>query len=148
MDISKAEFPFFKKITFINDPKEGLAKTARSTGELVINMHYWPKLIDAHKYFVLCHEEGHIKFDTSDELKADDWAAERYFKSGLPISESVKVLTEHLDRNKPVHIARAWMQYNRALKFDYQKNHNIKAYRKFYDTEDTIIEKLKENAFK
>jgi hypothetical protein len=145
--MQNVHFPFFKKVRFINEPKEGIAKSRASTGELVINMHYWNKLKPEHKIYILCHEEGHIKFDTRDEMEADDWASKKYFYLGLPISQSVQALSSHLDRNNPVHIARAWLQYNRALKYDFQTNKNNSAFRKVYETAESIKQKLLKNKF-
>lgn len=140
-------FPYFKKIRFVNDPKEGIAKSKASTGELVINKFYWNKLKPEHKYYVLAHEEGHMQFNTRDEIMADDHASAKYLAAGYSITESVKALSEHLDRNNPVHIARAWAQYNRALKYDWEKNKNKKSYRADYDTPDEIREKIFKHQF-
>ena len=137
------EFPYFKTLRFIDNKKEGIAKSMRSTGELVINKYYWKNLKEEHKFYVLAHEEGHILYNTRDELKADQHASERYFLRGFKLSESVKALGEHLDRNNPVHIARTWLQYQRALQYDFEKNNNVKAYRKNYGTAATVIQKLK-----
>lgn len=126
----------------MNSKSEGIAKSKASTGELVINMHYWSKLKEEHKFYVLAHEEGHIKFNTRDEIEADEWASKKYFNAGFKISESVKALSQHLDRNNPVHIARAWLQYNRALQYDWEHNQNKKAFRKNYETATTIKNKI------
>jgi hypothetical protein len=140
------DFPHFKKLRFINDPKEGIAKSMRSTGELVVNKYYFLKLKPAHQFYILAHEEGHILYNTRDEMKADQHASDRYFETGRQsISDSVKALSEHLDRNNPVHIARAWAQYQRALKYDWMKNKNKKAYRPQYESVEFIKQKLQQN---
>lgn len=136
------DFPYFKILTIINDPKEGIAKSRRDIGELVINKYYWRQLKEAHKVYVLCHEEGHIFYNTVDELKADDYASKKYLEAGYPISESVKALSEHLDRSNPVHMGREWAQYNRALKYDFEKNNNKKAFRSHYESSDEIRSEL------
>ena len=136
------EFPGIKKLTVINDPKEGIAKSKRSTGEVVINQYYWRRLKPEHKIFVLCHEEGHIVHNTRDELLADEYASKKYLDAGYSIYESEKALEESLDRTNPVHIGRIWAQYNRALKYDWLKNKNKKAYRDHYDSADTVRTKL------
>lgn len=140
--MSIKDFPYFKTVRFISAPSEGIAKSKAATGELVINNFYFKHLKPEHQYYVLAHEEGHIKFNTRDEIEADEWASQKYFKAGYKISESVKALSEHLDRNNPVHIARAWLQYNRALQYDYVHNKNKKAFRKSYDNADTLRNKL------
>jgi hypothetical protein len=132
----------FSKVRFINTPLEGIAKSSPRTKELVINMHYWPRLKKEHQFFVLAHEEGHVVLKTRDEMEADDWAAKKYFEAGYKLSESVKALSEHLDRNNPVHIGRAWLQYNRALQYDWQHNQNANSFREQYETANTIKQKL------
>ncbi len=112
------DFSLFSSVRFENDPKEGIAKSRRSDGELVINKFYWNQLKPEHKFYVLAHEEGHIKYNTRDEFRADEHASEIYCAAGLSLRESVKALSEHLDRNNPVHIERAWRQYQRALQYD------------------------------
>ncbi len=140
--MSLKDFPLFKTVRFMNSETEGIAKSKASTGELVINMRYWSKLKKEHKFYILAHEEGHIKFSTRDEMLADEWASKKYFKAGFKISESVKALSNHLDRNNPVHIARAWLQYNRALQYDWENNKNKKAFRNEYETAQTIKNKV------
>jgi hypothetical protein len=145
--MQNVHFPFFKMVRFINTDKEGIAKSRASTGELVINMHYWNKLKPEHKIYILCHEEGHIKFDTRDEIKADEWASQKYFSLGFSISQSVHALSANLDRNSKVHVARAWLQYNRALQYDYEHNKNNKAFREVYENAESIKQKLLQNKF-
>lgn len=135
--------PQIKSLRFINTPDEGIAKSRRSTGEVVVNKHYWKLLPDEHKLFVLLHECGHIEYNTVDEFKADSFASDKYLEAGFPISESVKALAEHLDRNNPVHIGRAWVQYQRALQFDFRQNNNIKAFRNRYDTATDVKKNIK-----
>jgi hypothetical protein len=148
IDINKVDFPYFSEVNFINNKKEGIAKSNIYTKELVLNLFYWQKLKPEHKFYVLAHEEGHIFFKTKDELKADEHASERYMAAGLPITESIHALSDHLDRNSPVHIARAWMQYQRALQYDWQHNKNKKAWRTHYDTKDEVKQKLLKNEFR
>ncbi len=147
-DINKIDFPYFTSLRFINDKKEGIAKSQMYTGELVLNLFYWSKLIPEHKFYVLAHEEGHVFYDTNDELEADSHASKRYLKAGLPIGKSITALSEHLDRNKPVHAARAWAQYQRALQYDWEHNKNKKAYRRHYDNANDVKIKLLNNGFK
>jgi hypothetical protein len=137
------DLPQIKSLRFINSPNEGIAKSRRSTGEVVINSYWWRRLPKEHRIFVLLHEAGHIEHDTVDELLADKYASDLYLKMGYEPEESVKALTQHLNRNNPVHIARAWAQYKRALEYDYRKNGNLKAYRQDYDDMDEVKQKLK-----
>lgn len=137
------DIPYIKTVRFISNPAEGIAKSRRSTGELVINRYYFDDLPDEHKLFVLLHEAGHIGLNTVDELAADKFASDLYLKAGFPISESVKALAEHLNDKNPVHLARAWAQYQRALQWDYRHNNNQKAFRPHYEGEGEIKQKLK-----
>jgi len=146
VDVGKIPFQF-QWVRFINTPHEGIAKSHRATGGLVINLHFWNTLIQAHQFFILAHEEGHIVCNTRDELVADEWASKKYFEAGLPLTESVKALGKHLKNDNKVHIARTWLQYQRALKYDYEHNQNPKTYRPHYDDADSVKQKLQLNAF-
>jgi hypothetical protein len=114
LNFKHIDLPYIKSVRFINDKNDGIAKSMRSTGELVINQYYWHQLPPEHQYFVIQHESGHIARNTRDELKADEYASARYFEAGLSLRESVKALAGHLDKNNPVHVLRAWKQYQRA----------------------------------
>jgi hypothetical protein len=147
IDINKVDFPHFTSVRFVNDKKEGIAKTQRFTGELVLNLFYWNQLKPEHQFYILAHEEGHIFYKTEDELKADEHANEKYMQAGLPVTESVHALSDHLDRNNPVHIARAWQQYQRGLQYDWEHNHNNKSYRNHYQTVEEIKSVLHDSNF-
>lgn len=142
LNLNEIDFPYIKIVRFINSPNEGIAKSNRKTGEVIINKFYFDRLKDAHKYFVLEHESGHIKYDTRDELLADKYAMEQYLKTGHSIREGVKALTEHLDRNNPVHILRAWKNYQRALDFDYANNRKKSLKQMFADKADANNNKI------
>ncbi len=141
--IETFNIPYITSVRYINDPNEGIAKSRRSTGELVINKYYFFRLPKEHQLFVLLHEAGHIAHNTRDELTADKFASDVYLNAGFPISESVKALACHLQENNPVHIARAWAQYQRALEFDYRQNNNQKTFRPHYDSIPEIKQNLK-----
>lgn len=135
--------PYITSVRYINNPHEGIAKSRRSTGELVTNKYYFFRLPKEHQLFVLLHEAGHIAHNTIDELTADKFASDMYLNAGFPISESVKALACHLQENNPVHIARAWAQYQRALEFDYRHNNNQKTFRPHYEGIQEIKQNLK-----
>lgn len=137
------DIPFITSVRFINTPNDGIAKSRRSTGELVVNRYYFDRLPDEHKLFVLLHEAGHIGNKTVDELTADQFASDMYLNAGFPISESVKALAANLIEDNPVHVARAWAQYQRALEYDYRRNNNQKAFRTHYEGVGEIKQKLK-----
>ncbi|GEM_PF-6425636 len=145
IDINNVDFPCFTSMRFINDKKEGIAKSQRQTGELVLNLYYWNKIKPEHQFYILAHEEGHILYNTEDEMLADQHASERYMAAGFSITGSIKALEDHLDRNNPVHIARAWAQYERSLQYDWQHNKNKASYRDQYDSVEVIKSELKKN---
>lgn len=143
--IYKITFPTFKKLRFINTSKEGIAKSRVSDGELVLNLYYWKKLKLEHKFFILAHEEGHQLYNTRDEMEADDHAFKKCVAAGIKLSVAVKALGEHLDRNNPIHIARTWVLYQTALKYDYQINKDKNSFRSHYDSANDIKLKLEKN---
>jgi len=71
--------------------------------------------------FILLHEAGHVDLQTTDELKADNYAFCRYADMGYPLSESVKALTRILPFDKPGHFKRVEAQLARAIIYDEKK---------------------------
>jgi hypothetical protein len=145
LNLKTIDFPYIKNVRYINTPNEGIAKSNRRTGEVIINRYYFDRLKEAHQYFVLEHESGHIKYETRDEFKADRYAMERYIATGHDVREGVKALTEHLNRNNPVHVLRAWKVYQQALNKDYAYSTNKpvkQAIADYKDRYDNIKNKL------
>lgn len=128
------DFAFTGLSFYRSNSKSSLAKVHRTNGDVKINLEQWNKLPEAHKVYVLCHEEGHYLLGTKDELEADQYASKKYLQAGYLISESVKALSLYLNENNPVHYARVWAQYQRALQFDHQVNRNSKAARPHYES--------------
>ena len=112
------DFPQFTSVQFNYDFYTGVARVRRSTGELLINLYVWDKMPPEHKFFVLCHEAGHIALNTSNEIDVDNWAFAKYANAGLSLKESVKALTKYLNTHSEAHKQRAYLQYERALEFD------------------------------
>jgi hypothetical protein len=117
-NIKFIDFPQFTSVQFINDIYAGVARVQRSTGALQINLYVWDKMPPEHKFFVLCHEAGHIALNTSNEIEVDNWAFKKYANAGLSLKESVKALTQYLNTHSTAHKQRAFLQYQRALQFD------------------------------
>jgi hypothetical protein len=137
------DIPFaFAYVKFYNDPAQGLAYCNRRTGGLYINKAHWYKLPEEQKFWVLSHEEGHVVEQTRDEIEADAHAHRKYMAAGLPLSQSVKALTTHLQEGNQVHIARAWLQLQRTLQHDFNYNHHDAAYRPRYDNTANVKHQL------
>lgn len=147
MDIEyiKQHFPFFKAIYTVYEPSKGVAWTSLKKRALYLNNAKWLALPFEHKFFVLAHEEGHNVLHTKDELAADAYAYDKYEKQNFSNVEAVKALQLHLDNNNPVHKARIWQQYQRALKNSFYEHGKESAYRKHYTTINETKKILQKN---
>jgi len=103
------------------------ARANRYTGEVFLNSNIWNSLTPERRFFVLCHELGHLKHNTTDELYADESAFYDYVKKNKSLKESVKALSQVLNFDNPEHYDRLLNQLKRALKYDFEHNHNHKA---------------------
>ena len=88
----------------------------------------WGQMPLEHRFFVLLHEDAHIKFDTQDEFLADEYAFKEYARRGYSLSESIKALTRILKFDNPEHIKRAYNMLLTAQDYDYNINKNMNAY--------------------
>lgn len=102
------------------------ARVNRRTGQLYIDLPMWKSISPLHRAFILFHEAGHATLGTTSEFEADNYASNAFLKMGLPVSESVKSLTEVLSFTKPEHYERAGAQVLRASAFDFKENGNEK----------------------
>lgn len=67
------------------------------TGCLFLNASIWDLIPKNQQTFIRLHEEGHLALQTTDdELACDAYASEKYFKLGLPLSDSVLAISEYL----------------------------------------------------
>lgn len=57
----------FSKITYTPHLETVVARVNHSTGELQINSNLWPRMSDAHRDYVLIHEDVHLKTGLRDE---------------------------------------------------------------------------------
>lgn len=135
-----------KKLTRVSDLGTTPAKCRRNTGEVFINARVWDKLHPDHRYFILCHEAGHIMLNTENEVEADAYAFKEYAKSGRSLTNSVKALSRVLTFNNPEHHLRLSEQLGRALKFDFEVNGNENANPEFMQTTSYTPEEF-ESAF-
>jgi hypothetical protein len=77
---------------------------------------------------VLEHEKGHYILNTVDEIKADEYSFNQ-FAGTEPgsLKNSLRTMNK-IFSGKPAHVERMYQQYKRALKFDWEKNKNLKAF--------------------
>jgi hypothetical protein len=142
-EIIQKHFKGFKKIIFSYEPSKGAARSNLKNGTVIINNSKCTNMPLEHLFFILCHEEGHIVLNTKDELEADKYAFAKYEKYNFDNSATVNVLKEHLDEKNPVHQARLFAQYNRALQNDFKEKNIKSAYRKHYYSVAEVKQKLK-----
>lgn len=62
------------KITFSDQIGSTPAIVRRDTGEIFLNSNTWFTLPEAYRQFILFHEVGHYKLQTTNELEADHYA--------------------------------------------------------------------------
>ncbi len=104
------------------------ARVLRKSGIVFINRNIWNKLSEPAKKFILLHEEGHHVLDTSNELKADEYAFYRYAGSEkYSLKNTLKTITQTLDTSRPDHQERIQNIINHILLFDYLNFGNEKA---------------------
>ncbi len=142
-EIIQKHFPAFTKIIFSYEPSKGAARSSLKNGTVIINNSKCTNMPLEHIFFILCHEEGHIVLNTKDELEADKYAFAKYEKYNFGNDATVQVLNAHLDHKNPVHQARIFAQYQRALQNDFKEKKIKSAFRKKYYSVDEVKEKLK-----
>lgn len=98
------------------------ARVNRETGEILLNRKVWNKLPSGFRSFILAHEEGHYVLQTTDELKADEYAFNKLagsFKNSL--KTCVETLADVLPFTTDEHSLRLLQIYLLGLKHDYKK---------------------------
>lgn len=103
------------------------ARVNRSTGEMYINAFMWPRLTPEQRIFIMLHELGHVKLQTSDEFAADAFAFKKYADMGYSLKASITALSRVLPFTNQEQRDRLVAQYDRAAMFDYVRNGNKKA---------------------
>jgi len=97
------------------------AAVLRSTGTLYIDSSFW-QIKPEQRVFILLHELGHARLDTSDEFKADRYASDMFLKLGGSPRQSVLALASVLGREGRFkngdHEKRTTAQLERAVKFE------------------------------
>ena len=67
----------FTKVIFDPSQKE-IARVNRATGVLYLKPQIWDHLPQGEKDFVLLHEEGHLKLQTTNEFTANEYAVSHF----------------------------------------------------------------------
>jgi hypothetical protein len=84
-------------VLYVDFLGNSLAAANRATKEIYINEIEFPKLTDQEQKFILLHEVGHIVNDSSDEIKADNYAAEQIAKlNSSELIEAINLLKKRL----------------------------------------------------
>ncbi|MGZ3983432.1 MAG: hypothetical protein ACXVJE_19545 [Mucilaginibacter sp.] len=123
-----ADIPGITQIVWVDSLGGSPARVNRKTGVMYLSrrdMYPLPKEI---RLFIMLHEMGHAVLQTKSEEEADEWAFNEYAKRGYSLTMAVRALTRVLHDTNPAHAWRMYLQVQRAKKFDFEVNHNIKVY--------------------
>lgn len=102
-----------------------IAKVNRANGEITVNDKLFNALPEFYRRFIIEHENGHYKLQTSNEFEADKYAFDALVgKSRGSLKNSVSVLNDVLSFNKPEDIKRLKLMLLNALYYDYMVYHN------------------------
>lgn len=103
--------------------KGNIAGVNRHTGEMYINMPLVKQrgITKDQLFFIMLHEMGHMKLQTSDEVAVDEWAHKEYMSRGYSLKESMTALTRVLRFNKEEDYIRGEAQLRRAQQYDKNK---------------------------
>ncbi|MFZ1807953.1 MAG: hypothetical protein WAU36_12045 [Cyclobacteriaceae bacterium] len=103
--------------------KGNIAGVNRHTGEMYINMPLVKQrgITKDQLFFIMLHEMGHMKLQTSDEVAVDEWAHKEYMSRGYSLNQSVTALTQVLRFNKEEDYIRGEAQLRRAQAYDKKK---------------------------
>lgn len=95
------------------------ARVYRSTGVVLINRSRFDHLPEFTKKFILKHEEGHYKLNTTDEFAADEYASNALLLTEEgSLKKSIEALDKVLPKNTPEQNLRISNQVKRALQTD------------------------------
>jgi hypothetical protein len=91
---------FKRVIMAVGQPE--IAKVNTKTGTLYLSDAIWKGLPAAEKSFVLFHEEGHLKLQTSDEYAANAYAVGKFLPAGTftnkQLGQKIMVMRSILDK--------------------------------------------------
>lgn len=91
----------FKRVLMAVGQPE-IAKVNMKTGTLYLSSVIWDRLPQPEKDYVLLHEEGHLKLQTTDEYKANAYAVGKFLKAGTftnkQLGQKIMVMRSVLDK--------------------------------------------------
>ena len=91
----------FKRVIMVPGQSE-IAKVNRRTGVLYLNPKVWEGLPTDQKEFVLFHEAGHLKLQTSSEFAANKYAIKNFLPvktiTKRELGQKIMVMREILDK--------------------------------------------------
>lgn len=94
------------------------ARVYRDLGVIEINLSRWRQLPKSHQDYILAHEEGHWALNTTDEMKADEYAFRKLAgKAPYSLRNSILALYDVLPFTTPEQHRRLEAAELRALKF-------------------------------
>ncbi len=104
------------------------ARVHRITGDITLNQDLLDHGTSQEVKWILSHEAGHFLKNTRDEFLSDKFAFDSLagqFAGSL--KSSISALSRHLPFDNPEHLNRLFVQFMRALRYDFEHNGNIEA---------------------
>lgn len=102
------------------------AKADHKNNLIIISKKHFENLDPVYKKFIIAHEEGHLKLNTRDEVKVDDYALKKLLKEGYPLSKILGSLTKVLSYDKANHYGRTITMFDKLFLYDLLVNKNEK----------------------
>lgn len=91
---------FKRVIMAVGQPE--IANVNLKTGTLYLSDKIWPLLPSQEKDYVIFHEEGHLKLQTTDEYAANSYAVGKFLKAGTftnkELGQKIMVMRSILDK--------------------------------------------------
>ncbi|MBR6279391.1 MAG: hypothetical protein IKR41_11655 [Bacteroidales bacterium] len=117
------------RIEIVPDLGSTPARVNRRTGTVYISKRVFSPLSKRERNFVLAHEEGHYRLNTSVETKADEYAMKKYAGTEpFSLKNTLKILRNTLDvENNPGHRRRLRALEKAVLRYDAEVYGNKKA---------------------
>ncbi len=105
------------------------ARVNRRTGDIYINSKIWQSIPEKQRKFILLHEIGHYKLDTSNEIAADDFAFRNFAGTEKYSLKSIlHAIADNLDiEHNSEHRKRYNIIARKLLEFDAEHNNNKEA---------------------
>ncbi len=104
----------------VTDLGETPASVNRQTGDIFLNCKIWNKIPENEQKFILEHEKGHFHLNTSNEIKADNYAFSQYAgREKYSLKGILHAIGDRLDiENNPSHKKRYLNIVKKILQYD------------------------------